>query len=82
MKHGDALYGHWRDLSDCPAAIIERLKHYFLTYKDAPDSPVRRVEIAEVFGREEAHEMIARSQQDYRARFAGLYQLLNQAMKS
>jgi inorganic pyrophosphatase len=33
----DAAYGDIRDLRDCPASLIERLRHYFLTYKDMPE---------------------------------------------
>jgi len=33
---GDQVYEEWQDVSDCPEAIINRLKHYFLTYKNIP----------------------------------------------
>ncbi len=81
VMQNDALYGSWRDLADCPPSIIERLKHYFLTYKDLPDTSARRAEIAEVYDRDEAHHIIRASLDDYRARFAGLYQLLNQSLR-
>src|SRR5690606_19818944 len=32
----DFVYGGMKDLEDCPKALIERLRHYFLTYKDYP----------------------------------------------
>ena len=73
---GDAVYGQWQDIGDCPETIMNRLKHYFLTYKQGPDSGDRKVEIANAYGRAEAHEVIARSQQDYQARFAGIYSFL------
>jgi inorganic pyrophosphatase len=66
----DALYGQLADISECPKAIVERLRHYFLTYKRGPDSSERRVEITHVYGREEAYEAIRRSQADYAAAFA------------
>lgn len=66
---GDAVYGNWNDMHECPARVIERLKHYFLTYKDVPGSPMTECEITHVYGRSEAHEVILRSQADYHQRF-------------
>lgn len=66
---GDAAYGHWKDLADCTPALIQRLKHYFLTYKKAPDSTVDTCEITDVYDREEAYEVIRRSQIDYDKHF-------------
>jgi inorganic pyrophosphatase len=64
----DAVYGEYNDIADCPPVAIERLKHYFLTYKDLPGEK-RRVTIAEVYDREEALEVIRCSMQDYRSSF-------------
>ena len=78
---GDALYGEWKDISDCPAPLVDRLKHYFLTYKDLPLSETPRCEITHAYGREEAHEVIRRSQADYHTHFKGMDTLLAAAMK-
>jgi inorganic pyrophosphatase len=67
VLQGDAVYGSFRDIADCPAALVDRLRHYFLTYKQAPDRAARTVEITHVYGRDEAHEVIGRSVEDYRA---------------
>lgn len=72
VMRGDAIYGHMRDIHECPPAQIDRLKHYFLTYKDAPGARKREAEITHVYGREEAHEVIERSQQDYAGTFGDL----------
>jgi inorganic pyrophosphatase len=71
VLEGDAVYGTWRQIDECPRPLLDRLRHYFLTYKELPgEHPARpRVEIAEVYGREEAHEVLRRSQQDYAATF-------------
>lgn len=70
VLEGDGAYGAWREVSDCPKPLIERLRHYFLTYKADPNSPKHHERfIAEVYGREEAHEMIRRAQQDYCEQF-------------
>lgn len=67
----DAVYGGWRDIGECPPAVIERLKHYFLTYKQAPGVVPSRAEVTHVYGRDDAVDVIARSQQDYRRRYDG-----------
>jgi inorganic pyrophosphatase len=67
---GDAIYGNLRDVSECPEKVINRLRHYFLTYKDDPDSSDRKAEITDVYGREEAHDVIRRSQSDYASHYA------------
>lgn len=63
---GDFYYGKYRDISECSESTIQRLKHYFLTYKQSPDNPTLVCEITQVYGREEAHKVIKLSQEDYR----------------
>jgi inorganic pyrophosphatase len=67
---GDAVFGSIRDIADCPAALVDRLRHYFLTYKQGPDRAAHTVEITHVYGRDEAHDVIRRSAQDYEAYLA------------
>jgi inorganic pyrophosphatase len=67
----DAVYGKYKDIRELNEAIVNRLKHYFLTYKDLPGSTEKRkVEIASVYGREEALEVIRYSAVDYKNRFS------------
>jgi len=68
----DAVYGAWNDLKSVPVSTIERLRHYFLTYKDAPGSTQRKAEITHIYGRSEAHDIIRRSQEDYRTHYGRL----------
>ena len=75
----DAIYGHLRDIYECPAPMIERLKHYFLTYKDAPGARKRKTEITHVYGRDEAYEVIERCVRDYEARYGELKALLEKS---
>ncbi len=72
VMHGDGLYSQWENIEDCQKAFIDRLKHYFLTYKDLPGSEERICEITHVYGREEALEVIRRSRDDYKGRYARL----------
>lgn len=63
---GDRLYGDIKDIADLKEAALDRLVHYFLTYKDLPSpTRVRKVEIAAVYGRNEAMKIIEHSMQDY-----------------
>jgi inorganic pyrophosphatase len=79
---GDAVYGAWRDIPDFPVPLLDRLRHYFLTYKQGPDRQGRVVEITHVYGRDEAHEVIRRSHADYLHRFRGLEDLLQPLKRS
>lgn len=65
----DEIYGSVKDVSNCPETLINRLKHYFLTYKNMPGQENKAVEITHVYGREEALEVIRRSMKDYSDHF-------------
>ena len=69
VMRDDAVYGNWQTISHCPTTLVERLRHYFLTYKDAPDAAERRVEVTHVYDQHDAHEVIRRSLLDYRDEF-------------
>jgi inorganic pyrophosphatase len=82
VLEGDATYGHIREISDCPPVVIERLRHYFLTYKQAPDALTAACEITHVYDRAEAHDVIQRSRADYLARYAHLSEMLKEFTKA
>jgi inorganic pyrophosphatase len=69
VLEGDVAYGHLDDIANVPVGIIDRLCHYFLSYKQLPNESSRRVEIATVYGRDDAHEAIRCSVRDYRAKY-------------
>lgn len=81
VMKGDAVFGGWTDVVDCPRAMIDRLKHYFLTYKNAPDSEVAPCEIVGVYDREEAYEVIRCAYADYMLRFSDIEELLDAALR-
>ncbi len=81
VLEGDAVYGDWRDVAECPPAVIERLRHYFLTYENVPGEAEPTMEITHVYERDEAHEVIRRAQQDYDERFGTLEHLLTDALR-
>ncbi|MBL3655225.1 inorganic pyrophosphatase [Fulvivirga sediminis] len=68
---GDEVFQNWHSLEDCPDSLINRLKHYFLTYKQMPGEEGHETEIAEIYGKEKAYEVIRASQMDYDLHYKG-----------
>src|SRR5262245_53807650 len=64
----DAIWGKAAQLSDVPAPLVERLRHYFLTYKLVPDRPAQ-VAIERVFDAAHAERVIEAAIADYAAHF-------------
>lgn len=69
VLESDVTYGHLRDIADAPTGLIDRLRHYFLSYKQLPQEGERRVEIAEIYDRGEALAVIQSSVEDYRRKY-------------
>ncbi|NOK20566.1 inorganic pyrophosphatase [Corallococcus carmarthensis] len=65
VLESDLVYGELQYIAQLPRPLLDRLKHYFLTYKQIPGEGKRSVEIAEVYDRQEALEVIRRSMRDY-----------------
>ena len=61
---GDQAYGDIEDITEMPKLVIDRVRHFFLTYKDL-DGAGKNVEITHVYGKEEAFEVVKRSREDY-----------------
>lgn len=61
---GDKIYENFTDISELPEAIVNRLQHYFLTYKQLPSEP-NITEIADSYGREKSYEVIKAAIIDY-----------------
>ena len=78
VLEADVAYGHFKDIVDCPKGLIDRLKHYFLSYKQLPNEAPRRVEIADVYDHFEAIEVVRRSLQDYRAAYGAPERRINE----
>jgi inorganic pyrophosphatase len=71
VLEADPAFGHLVELEACPPALLERLRHYFLTYKDMPGGPSRAVEIAGAYGAAEARQVIRLAMEDYELAFGG-----------
>lgn len=61
---GDKIYENFKDISELPEGIARRLQHYFLTYKQLPSEP-NICEIAYIYGREEAMNVVNNAISDY-----------------
>nr|AYM54091.1 inorganic pyrophosphatase [Byssovorax cruenta] len=72
----DAAFGALTELSDCPKGLVDRIIHYFLSYKELPGTSPRKVEILETYGREAAAEVIRASARDYESTFGSPEQRL------
>jgi inorganic pyrophosphatase len=67
---GDQTYGQFTDISQIPRALIKRIKHYFLTYKNDPETETDYVvDIFGEYGSEEAYEVINAGLKDYKNYF-------------
>ncbi|MCJ7623249.1 MAG: inorganic pyrophosphatase [Anaerolineaceae bacterium] len=64
----DNMWGSVNDISELPQALIDRLQHYFMTYKLVIGEETQ-VEIESVYGREHALEAVEASIQDYKDEF-------------
>lgn len=61
---GDKVFEQYKEIAQLPKGILDRIEHYFLTYKNLPDEP-GKCEIAYSYGREGAYEIIRQSIADY-----------------
>ena len=67
---GDEVFSQWSTIEQCPDSLINRLKHYFLTYKQMPgEDKLKNTEITHTYSKDEAYEVIERSIEDYDNQF-------------
>ena len=77
VLENDNIWGHARDLSDVPEVLIERLRHYFSTYKFVPGEE-SKMSIESVYGCAHALKVVEGAMQDYdRVRRAMGYETIN-----
>lgn len=67
----DPVWGAARDIADIPASLVERLRHYFLTYKWRPEQAQPPVEIRRIYGAADAVKVLTAAIEDYNERFGG-----------
>lgn len=59
-----------RELDDLPPALVDRLRHYFETYKQVPGT--NPVVIDAVYGREHAETVVRAAMADWQAGYGAL----------
>jgi inorganic pyrophosphatase len=67
---GDPTYGDFTDVTELPVAVIDRLRHYFLTYKAIPGDADARISVDPVYGAEAARGILAASRRDYEEEYS------------
>jgi inorganic pyrophosphatase len=69
VLENDYVWGKSRDVADVPSVLVERLQHYFLTYKLVPGQRPK-ASIARVYGRAHALKVVRAAVADYNSTFA------------
>lgn len=64
----DGFWGDAAEVDDLPPLLIERLRHYFATYKLVPGE-VSPVNLEETYGCDQACRVVAAAMEDYREAF-------------
>jgi len=64
----DWFWGHARDIADLPPTLVERLQHYFATYKLVPGE-ASRITVEHAYGCGHALEVVSASMRDYEREF-------------
>jgi len=68
VLQGDYVWGDAQDIADVPPVLIERLEHYFSTYKLVPGEG-QRIRVAGTYGHDHAYAVVEAAMEDYRAHF-------------
>jgi len=68
---GDPTYGEIVDVSQLPRPIIDRLRHYFLTYKALPGDGPNPITVDPVYDAMEARGILGAARADYAHCFPG-----------
>ena len=68
VLQNDYVWGEAKDISDVPPVLVERLHHYFSTYKLVPSEPAR-IRVAGSYGHEHAARVVEAARADYNAHF-------------
>jgi inorganic pyrophosphatase len=64
----DYVWGGVRDIADAPSVLVERLQHYFQTYKLVPGQRAT-ARIGKVYGRAHAFKVVRAAMDDYHNSF-------------
>ncbi|MFN2302682.1 MAG: inorganic pyrophosphatase [Anaerolineales bacterium] len=68
VLHNDHIYGNVKDINELPEVIVERIKHYFRTYKMV-EGEEEHIKIIGVHGPEKAKKIVEAAIEDYNIAF-------------
>jgi inorganic pyrophosphatase len=71
VLEGDYVWGEAQELDHLPPALLERIEHYFSTYKLIPDEPPK-INVTGRYGFEAAAQVIRAALEDYAEMFGGM----------
>ena len=66
---GDPSYGELTSVGQLPRGVIDRLRHYFLTYKTIPGEDAPTITVDPVYDRQTAFAVLAAAREDYAHHF-------------
>ena len=66
---GDPTWGELTDVAQVARPVIDRLRHYFLTYKGIPGETPANITVDPVYGAADARAVVLAAQEDYRQHF-------------
>ncbi|MCR9201284.1 MAG: inorganic pyrophosphatase [Planctomycetaceae bacterium] len=67
----DNIWSHVEDLDELPRALVQRLIHYFTTYKVMPGETTQQISIDGMYGRTQAEKVIEAAIADYNEEYGG-----------
>lgn len=68
VLNGDPYFHDVQDIGDINPVVLDRMKHYFLSYKTLPNEPAK-TKIENIYGAREAYQVIQAGQSDYAEHF-------------
>jgi inorganic pyrophosphatase len=66
VLEADFVWGAVTELAELPPILVERLQHYFATYKLVPGTQPQ-IAVQEVYGAEHAARVVSAAVEDYKA---------------
>jgi inorganic pyrophosphatase len=66
VLEGDLMWSDLTDLAQLPDILVERLQHYFSTYKLVKGVDVAQIKVQQVYGAEYASRVVTAAMADYR----------------
>lgn len=68
VLENDFVWGHARDVAELPKVLVERLQHYFLTYKLVPGEAAKAT-VKRIYGHKHALKVVGAAMKDYDSSF-------------